>query len=406
MGTVGQQLMEPTIPTASPVMVREQLAKILASPVVAGSSRLRELLSFIVQRTLEERSDELKEYTLGVQVFRRPPSFDPRLDPIVRVQASNLRAKLKVFYVEAGLEDPVLIEVPKGTYIPRFVLRRADKNAPSGPPNVAHQLASVAVLPCADLSPVKDQEYFCDGITEELINALASVEAVRVIGRTSAFRFKGEMKDARDIGALLGVQAVLETSFRRNDNQIRVTAHLTDVATGFALWSKTFNSQLQKVFAVQEEIARSITKALLANFTGNKTGRFKTWRSRNIETYNLYLLARFHLNKRNTANVRRSMSILEQLLSEEASNAYVLSSLAGCHLLLGMAGVAPPSVAMTKAASFAAKALLLDDGLSDAHACLGSVKLCLEWTGSQQHSSETRQPALCANAAKSPGRSR
>jgi serine/threonine-protein kinase len=180
MGTLGQELMAPTIPPASPVMVREQLAKILASPVLAGSSRLRELLSFIVERTLEERSDELKEYALGVQVFCRPPSFDPRLDPIVRVQASNLRAKLKVFYAEVGLKDPVLIEVPK----------------------------SVAVLPCADLSPAKDQEYFCDGITEELINALASVEAVRVIGRTSVFRFKGEMKDARDIGALLGVQEV------------------------------------------------------------------------------------------------------------------------------------------------------------------------------------------------------
>ncbi len=371
--------MAPRMPTASPEMVRKQLAKIVASPVLAGSSRLRELLSFIVERSLDDRSDELKEYSLGVEVFRRPPSFDPRLDPIVRVQVSNLRNKLKAFYAESGLYDPVVIELPKGTYVPRFVLKTAGRKAPYRPPEVSQPFASVAVLACADLSPTQDQQYFCDGITEEIINALASIEEIRVVGRTSVFRLKGKMKDARDIGALLGVQSVLETSFRRNENQIRVTAHLTEAATGFALWSKTFNAHPEKVFAVQEEIARSITKALRVNFIGNPAGRSKSWPSRDIETYNLYLLAKFHLNKRTTTNLRRSVSILEEILSKETSNAQVLSSLAECHFLLGMAGVAAPSVAMTKAASFAGKALLLDSGLSDAHASLGSIKALHEW---------------------------
>jgi TolB-like protein/Tfp pilus assembly protein PilF len=371
--------MAPRMPTASPEMVREQLAKIVASPVLAGSSRLRELLSFIVERTLDDRSDELKEYSLGVEVCRRPPSFDPRLDPIVRVQVSNLRNKLKAFYAEGGLHDPVMIELPRGTYIPRFVLRPTGRKALSRPPEASPQFASVAVLACTDLSPAQDQQYFCDGITEEIINALASIEEIQVVGRTSVFRFKGKTKDARDIGALLGVQTVLETSFRRNENQIRVTAHLTEVATGFALWSKTFNSYLEKVFAVQEEIARSIAKALRVNFTGNTLGRFKTWPSRDIETYNLYLLAKFHLNKRSEKGLRRSMSILEQILSKEASNAQVFSALAECHLLLAMTGAVAPSVAMAQAASFARKALSLDNELSDAHASLASVQALHEW---------------------------
>ena len=360
-------------------MIREQLATIVSSRALAGSSRLRELLSFIVEQTLDQRLDELKEYSLGVQVFRRPASFDPRLDPIVRVQVSNLRTKLKAFYTEEGSHDLVLIELPKGAYIPRFVLRPARTTSFVQPPNASQQVASVAVLACADLSAAQDQQYFCDGITEEIITALASIEELRVVGRASVFRFKGKRRDPRDIGALLGVQSVLETSFRRSDNQIRVIAHLTEVSTGFALWSKTFNSQLQKVFAVQEEIARSIAKVLRANVTDNSAGRFQTWRSRDIDTYNLYLLARFHLNKRTTGHLRRSVSILDELLSKDGSNAQVLSSLAECHLLLGMAGSVAPSVAMTKSASFADKALSLDSGLPDAHASLGSVRALYEW---------------------------
>jgi len=367
------------MPTASPEMVREQLAKIVASPALGGSSRLRELLSFIVERTLHQRSDELKEYSLGVEVFRRPSSFDPRLDPIVRVQASNLRNKLKAFYTEEGLHDSVVIELPRGAYIPRFVLRPGRRHAVSQPPHAMQQIPSVAVLACADLSPAQDQEHFCDGITEEIINELASIEEVRVVGSTSVFRFKGKMKDARDIGAMLGVQSVLESSFRRDQSRIRVTARLTEVATGFALWSSVFNSKLQDVFTVQEEIARSITKALRVKFAGNTAGRSKTWHSRDIETYNLYLLAKFHLNKRSEKSLRRSMSILEQILSKETSNAQVFSALAECHFLLAMTGAVAPSVAMAKAASFARKALSLDNESCDAHASLGSVQALHEW---------------------------
>src|SRR5215831_18501853 len=117
--------------TVSPEAVRTQLARILQGSNLAASSHLRALLSFLVERTLERKTAELKEYTIAVEVFARPASFDPRLNPIVRVQASNLRTKLKQYYAEAGSEDPLVIELPKGTYIPLFMPRPEKAAAPA-----------------------------------------------------------------------------------------------------------------------------------------------------------------------------------------------------------------------------------------------------------------------------------
>jgi TolB-like protein len=366
----------------APDVIRAQLARILGSPVLTGSSRLKRLLSFVVEQTLEGRTGELKEYSLAVQVFQRPASFDPRLDPIVRVQASNLRAKLKEFYSTIGLGDPVLIELPRGTYEPRFTPRLPGQNAAGlqpGASEVLPGLAMVAILPCVDLSPAKDQEHFCDGITEEIIDAMAAIDEVRVVGRTSVFHFKDTIKDVREIGAQLGVQTVLETSLRRDESRIRVTTHLIQVATSFTLWSKTFSFQLTEVFAVQEDIARSIAKALRVNFAESVRARLARRHLMDVETYNLYLLGKFHLNKRGEENLRKSISIFEEILSRHESNALALSGLAEGHLRLAMAGAAAPSVAMIEAASLAHKALSLDSELPEAYATLGSVRALYEW---------------------------
>jgi TolB-like protein len=366
----------------APDVIRGQLARILGSPVLAGSLRLGRLLSFIVERALEGRSGELKEYSLAVEVFQRAASFDPRLDPIVRVQASNLRAKLKEFYSTTGLQDPVLIELPRGAYEPRFTPRLPDHNASARQPGVSEVmpgLATIAILPCIDLSPAKDQEHLCDGITEEIIDAMAAIDDVRVVGRTSVFHFKDQIKDIREIGAQLGVQTVLETSLRREESRIRVTARLIQVTTGFTLWSRTFSFQLTEVFAVQEEIARSIARALRVNFTECVRARLARRHLMDVDTYNLYLLGKFHLNKRTEDNLRKSISIFEEILSRHASNAIVLSGLAEGQLLLAMAGAVAPSVAMIEAASLAHKALSLDSELPEAYAILGSVRALYEW---------------------------
>jgi TolB-like protein/Tfp pilus assembly protein PilF len=359
---------------ASSSAIQEQLERILKSKILAGSANLRALLSFIVNRTLEGKSDSLKEYSLGIEVFRRADTYDPRLDPIVRVQASNLRAKLRDYYAGAGANDPVSIELPRGSYVPQFT---AKPTAHSGAVRYSTESASVAVLPCADLSPSHDHQAFCEGITEEIINALGKVKELKVVGRASVFRFKETGQDVRAVGKELGVQTVLETSVRSDKSQLRIMAHLTDATTGFALWSKVFSFRMKEIFTVQEEIAKSIASALRVT----KAPRMGLAPSpaMDIEIYNLYLLARYHLNRRTETGIRRALAIFSDLLEGDPANPQALSGLAECHFLLAMCGAEPPSEAMPRAAAMAAKALQVDRDLPDAHAALASVKALYEW---------------------------
>ena len=182
--------------------VRQELAKILASPQFAGSEQRKRLLSLVVDRTLEGRTDELKEYTLGVEALGRDSSFDQRLDSIVRVQATHVRRKLREYYQGPGKDDTVTISLPAGTYVPSFKHRSHFRGELLELPTPA-----VAVLPCTNLSGEEDWQYFCDGVTEEIIHELAQRSEIRVVARTSAFRFQGHWTDIRDAGPFLGADA-------------------------------------------------------------------------------------------------------------------------------------------------------------------------------------------------------
>jgi serine/threonine-protein kinase len=160
---------------------------------------------------------------------------------------------------------------------------------------------------------------------------------------------------------------------------MRVTAHLTEVATGYTSWSKSFDFPVNNVFGVQEEIAKSVADTLRPGFTKNGADPFSKWHSKDIASHNLFLLARFHLNRRRGKDIRRSISIFEGLLDKEPANARALCGLAECQFMLGMACTAPPSAAMTEAARLAREALAIDGRLPEAHATLGSVKALYEW---------------------------
>jgi serine/threonine-protein kinase len=214
--------------------VLEQMFRIIASSQFVASQRLSALLRHIVEQTVAGRAEKIKEYTIALEVFGRPESFDPRLDTIVRVQASKVRAKLKEYYAGDGARDAVLIDLPRGTYVPVFHANDPTSK-PIGPGR--RPSPSIAVLPFVDMSRNRDQEYFCDGITEELINALAKINGLHVIARTSTFEFKGKALDVRKIGDQLNVESVLEGGVRREDDQLRITAQLCNVPDGYQLWS-------------------------------------------------------------------------------------------------------------------------------------------------------------------------
>jgi len=239
-------------------------------------------------------------------------------------------------------------------------------------------LLAIAVLPFTDLSPQKDQEYFCDGMTEELIDALTKLEGCRVVSRTSAFAFKGKEQDIRAIGKQLNVSHALEGSVRKAGNRLRITAQLINVEDGFQLWSEKYDRELDDVFAIQDDIAAAIVKKLKMKLTGKQEGRLVKRYTENLDAYNLYLQARFHLNKRTEDGLQKGVAYCEQAIALDPEYALAYAGLADGFALLGFQGFLPPQEAMPKAKAAAEQALAIDEALAEAHTSLGCIRAIYE----------------------------
>lgn len=251
----------------------------------------------------------------------------------------------------------------------------------------AKNIPALAVLPFTDMSPQKDQEYFCDGMAEELINALTQIEDWRVVSRTSAFQFKAQAQDVRQIGEQLKVDTVLAGSVRKAGNRLRITAQLVNVADGFQIWSEKYDRELDDVFAIQDEIAGAIVTKLKMKLGGDRETPLVKHYTENLEAYNLYLQARFHLNKRTEEGLQKGVMYCEQALASDPAFAPAYAGLADGFILLGFQGFLPPQDTMPKAKSAAEKALALDETLAEAHTSLGCIHAVydLNWQESAQH---------------------
>src|ERR1051325_9052872 len=206
---------EPVAQEVPAAEVRRELACILASPQFRNAQRLQRFLQVTVDRTLAGKSDELKEYTLGREAFDRGDDYDPRTDSIMSEEAQRLRGKLRDYYAPGGRTDPVTIVLKPGGYVPTFAWafpQPAPAPAAPQPPD----RNTVAVLPFTNLSPEPEQDYFCDGITEDIINELTTIRELSVVGRTSTFAFKGSPIDLREIGARLSAGTMIEGSVRKS----------------------------------------------------------------------------------------------------------------------------------------------------------------------------------------------
>jgi len=232
---------------------------------------------------------------------------------------------------------------------------------------------SIAVLPFVDLSQAKDQEYFCDGISEEILDALARVEGLRVVARTSSFSFKGKNADVGEIAQKLNVQNVLEGSLRREGNRIRITAQLINARNGFHIWSDTFERELQGVFAVQDEITRSIVDALKIKLAVAPPVRTPG----STEAYDLYLKGLYYSNKSDEENLRKSLSLFQQALDKDPNFARAWTGITKVWEQLADAYVRPLE-AYPRVKEAASKALALDDKDAEAHCYLGEVKLLID----------------------------
>jgi TolB-like protein/Flp pilus assembly protein TadD len=226
---------------------------------------------------------------------------------------------------------------------------------------------SIAVLPFLDLNQDEENEIFCDGLTEELINALAQVPQLRVVARTSTFQFKGKAADVRSIGGRLGVRTVLEGSVRRTGDRLRITAQLINAADGCHFWSQRYDRMMQGVFELQEELANGIVEALQASLGGGR--RIRRPHGADLETYRLYLEGRYHWNKRTRAGILAGVECFERVLARDSGMALAWAGLADCYLMGGLAGV-PLEEALRKGRAAARQALELDGTLAEVHTTL------------------------------------
>jgi serine/threonine protein kinase/Tfp pilus assembly protein PilF len=239
--------------------------------------------------------------------------------------------------------------------------------------NSAEPQPSIAVLPFADMSPGKDNEWFSDGLAEEIINALAQIPGLNVTARTSAFAFRAKEQDIRKIAETLNVRTILEGSVRKSGNRIRVTAQLINAADGYHLWSQRYDRELAEVFEVQDEIAAAIAEALKVKLGAEPATVPRRRYTPKLPAYEAYLKARYHWGKLNPASLAQCKEFLEQAIALDPEFAVARCGYAYYYCVLTSAGYMPAHDAMPLVREEAGKALAIDPSLQEAHAILGVV---------------------------------
>jgi TolB-like protein/Tfp pilus assembly protein PilF len=241
------------------------------------------------------------------------------------------------------------------------------------------QKKSIAVLPFVNMSPDKDQDYFCDGISEEIINALVHVESFKVIARTSAFSFKGQQVDIREIGRILDVETVLEGSIRKDGNRLRITAQLIKIADGSHIWSERYDCHMKDVFSIQDEISLAILNNLKVKLLGETKAMITKRHSENLEAYNLYLKGTYCWQMMTIEGYKKASEYFEQALRKDPDYALAYVGFATVKIASTAYGDVPPNEAFPKAIEYVNKALKIDNTLDGAYSALGVINTFYYW---------------------------
>ncbi|MBL8294871.1 MAG: hypothetical protein JNN08_23700 [Bryobacterales bacterium] len=384
--------------------VRAQLDRVLASSGFRDAGRLGAFLRFVVEETLRGEGPRLKEAVIGVEVFQRPADYDPRIDPVVRVEARRLRARLDEYYAGPGQADRLRISLPKGAYVPVF----EESSAIAGPPPVRRtrrflwlaavpvllaiaafvllrqppspaEGARLLVLPFSNVSQDPANEYFSRGLTEELIDALSQLDGLKVIARSIAFQYAGPNVDVRQVAGLLGVTAVVEGSVRKSGDQLRITAQLINAKDGFQVWSQTWDRKMADIFAVQEEIARAIVSQLRPQLPVKDRSLLSRRYRGNVEAYNLYLRGRHELSRFDEESAKRAVDHFQAATALDPGFAPAFAGLSYVYTFFAYYDEDNSRKWFAGARETAQKALALDDRLPEAHTALGFALAFHEW---------------------------
>ena len=363
--------------------IRQQLDRILASLTFQKVERLKRFISFIVAESMAGRRAQLKEYVVGTAVFGKDPSFDPRNDPIVRVQARRLRARLDQYFREEGGTDDVVIEMPKGGYSPSFRLRESGAAATPASGSTLGQ-NTVAVLLFKDDSANGSLGHVCRALRNEIVHRLAQVPTLRVIARDPAESSRGRdpLESARAMGAAMAVTG----SVVKVGKGLHVTAQLADTESGCYRWSDSIDPPRSDAPGAHAVVAEAVVKRLRDQPVDTKdVGGLKA-PLENLAARNLYRQARYHLDQRSEESLLKALDFFHKALVEDPQYALALSGLADAYGLLTHYGVLPPSEAGTKAVSSASAAVMLDGDSVEARTSLAHVKATQnwDWRGAEQ----------------------
>ncbi|HMU47480.1 MAG TPA: tetratricopeptide repeat protein [Chitinophagaceae bacterium] len=259
---------------------------------------------------------------------------------------------------------------------------------------------SIAVLPFVNMSTDPENEYFSDGISEEILNALTHVSGLQVTARSSSFSFKGKNEDVRQIGSKLGVATVLTGSVRKVGKRMRITAQLINTSDGYHVWSEMFDSDLEDIFEVQDEISLKILNRLKENFSpAGKAEHIIKQSTENIEAYNLYLKGRFHWNKSNPEDTRKAINNFEEAIRLDRGFSLPYCALSYCYSFMGSSGLMPPSEAYPKAKDCTLKAIEIDPNHAEAHLSLATIKFFHNWDFEGAESSINKALSLSLNSS-------
>ena len=338
------------------------------------------------ERTIDGRSDV---YSLAAVVFEmltgEPPFRGESQREVMMKHLTEQPRRLRTIRAEVptSVEDAVARALAKDPSI-RFrsayeFASAMQTDAPVRGRTFPGATRNIAVLPFVNASPDPDNEYLSDGITDELIDALAKVEGIRVASRTSVFALKGKPQDIRAIGALLDCPVVLEGTVRRSGQHLRITAQLTSTEDGHLVWSQRYDRLMDDAFAIQDEIARTIVNTLLATSFADVAPLPLRRHTDNARAYSLYLKGRFEWNRRTQDGIATGIEYFEQAIAEDPNYAQAYTGLADCYALHVDYRSVPVKEGFESAKAYARKAIELDETLAEAHASLAWVLFIYDW---------------------------
>jgi TolB-like protein len=375
-----------------------ELDRVLSSVCFARSEGLSRLLRFLVERKLEGRDSELKESLIGVEVYGRKPDYDPKLDSTVRSEIGRLRARLSKYYTTEGSQNPLMIELPKGSYVPSFRepglgIRPAAQHvhwsqrqrfwlvaglagvvvAATGLSVwwIAHKGASIpiAVLPLVNLSADPANEYLADGLTSEIITELSIIDGLSVRSQTSSFALKGKKRNVGEAGRLLAADYILEGSVVRSGQQLRIDTRLVRTRDDVPIWSGKFERDWTEVLAIQDEISRGIVNSLRLKLGGGRR-RYET----SSGAFDLYLRARASQANRFPGD-DEAINFFEKAIAKDSSLAPAYAGLAEAYAWKTFERTGDPNreEKLRKMQAAAEQAIQLDPLLAEAHSAMGTA---------------------------------